>query len=56
MIIAAYAIGAQEGYAYIRAEYPIAVEMFNKAIESAKEYGLLGDNDNSVPISHLTYT
>ena len=44
MIIAAYAIGAQEGYAYIRAEYPIAVEMFNKAIESAKEYGLLGDN------------
>ncbi|MGB4755699.1 MAG: NADH-quinone oxidoreductase subunit NuoF [Fervidobacterium sp.] len=44
MIIAAYAIGAEEGYAYIRAEYPIAVEMFNKAIESAKEYGLLGEN------------
>ncbi|MCX7653875.1 MAG: NADH-quinone oxidoreductase subunit NuoF [Fervidobacterium sp.] len=44
MIIAAYAIGAQKGYAYIRAEYPIAVEMFNKAIEDAKEYGLLGEN------------
>ncbi|MGC8819516.1 MAG: NADH-ubiquinone oxidoreductase-F iron-sulfur binding region domain-containing protein [Fervidobacterium sp.] len=44
MIIAAYAIGAQKGYAYIRAEYPIAVEMFNKAIEDAREYGLLGEN------------
>lgn len=44
MIIAAYAIGAQKGYAYIRAEYPIAVEMFNKAIEDAKEFGFLGDN------------
>ncbi|HOJ94921.1 MAG TPA: NAD(P)H-dependent oxidoreductase subunit E, partial [Fervidobacterium nodosum] len=44
MIIAAYTIGAQKGYAYIRAEYPIAVEMFNKAIEDAKEYGLLGEN------------
>jgi iron-hydrogenase subunit beta len=44
MIIAAYAIGARKGYAYIRAEYPIAVDMFNKAIEDAKRYGLLGEN------------
>jgi len=44
MIIAAYTIGASKGYAYIRAEYPIAVEMFNKAIEDAKRYGLLGEN------------
>ncbi|QTA38537.1 NADH-quinone oxidoreductase subunit NuoF [Thermosipho ferrireducens] len=44
MIIAAYTVGAQKGYAYIRAEYPIAVEMFNKAIEDAKAYGLLGEN------------
>ncbi len=44
MIIAAYTIGASKGYAYIRAEYPIAVEMFNKAIDDAKRYGLLGEN------------
>jgi len=44
MIIAAFAIGASKGYAYIRAEYPIAVEMFNKAINDAKEYGFLGEN------------
>lgn len=44
MIIAAYAIGAKKGYAYIRAEYPIAVQMFNKAIEDATSMGLLGEN------------
>ncbi len=44
MIIAAYTVGAQKGYAYIRAEYPIAVQMFNKAIEDAKKHGLLGEN------------
>jgi len=44
MIIAAYTVGAQKGYAYIRAEYPIAVEMFNKAISDAKMLGLLGEN------------
>ncbi len=44
MIIAAYTVGAQKGYAYIRAEYPIAVQMFNKAIEDAKRHGLLGEN------------
>ncbi len=42
MAIAAYAIGATKGYVYIRAEYPIAVERLQKAINDAKEYGLLG--------------
>ncbi len=42
MAIAAYAIGATKGYVYIRAEYPIAVERLQKAIDSAREYGLLG--------------
>ncbi|MBE7051514.1 MAG: NADH-quinone oxidoreductase subunit NuoF [Ruminococcaceae bacterium] len=44
MAIAAYAVGADEGYVYIRAEYPIAVNRLRLAIEQAKEYGLLGDN------------
>jgi len=44
MIIAGYAVGAQKGYAYIRAEYPFAVRMFKKAIEDAKKMGLLGEN------------
>ena len=42
MIIAAYAIGAQQGYVYCRAEYPIAVKTFEIAIKQAREYGLLG--------------
>lgn len=44
MIIAAYAVGAQEGYIYVRAEYPLAVKRLNLAIQQATEYGLLGDN------------
>ena len=44
MAIAAYAVGADEGYVYIRAEYPIAVNRLRIAIEQAKEYGLLGEN------------
>ena len=44
MIIAAYASGASEGYIYVRAEYPLAVERLTKAIEQARELGLLGDN------------
>jgi NADH-quinone oxidoreductase subunit F len=44
MAIAAYAIGAHEGYAYIRAEYPLAVERFQYALKQAREYGLLGKN------------
>jgi len=42
MTIAGYAIGASQGYIYIRAEYPLAVERLNKAIAQAREYGLLG--------------
>ena len=42
--IAGYAIGASEGYIYVRAEYPIAVERLKIAIEQAHEYGLLGKN------------
>ncbi len=44
MVIAGYAIGAQNGYFYVRAEYPIAVNRLRKAIEQAEEIGLLGDN------------
>ncbi|MBQ2835658.1 MAG: NADH-quinone oxidoreductase subunit NuoF [Clostridia bacterium] len=44
MMIAGYAIGANKGYIYVRAEYPIAVQRFQKAIEQAKEYGILGTN------------
>ena len=44
MAIAGYAIGANEGYVYIRAEYPIAVNRLRIAIEQAREYGLLGKN------------
>ena len=44
MVIAGYAIGAQNGYFYVRAEYPIAVNRLRKAIAQAEEIGLLGDN------------
>ena len=44
MAIAGYAIGATQGYIYIRAEYPIAVDRLNVAIKQAREYGLLGKN------------
>ena len=44
MIIAAYAIGAGHGFIYVRAEYPIAVEHINIALEQARALGLLGDN------------
>jgi NADH-quinone oxidoreductase subunit F len=44
MIIAAYAIGAKEGYIYCRFEYPLAVKNTLWAIDQAREYGLLGEN------------
>ena len=44
MAIAAYAIGATQGYIYIRAEYPIAVKRLQIAIDQARDYGLLGKN------------
>jgi formate dehydrogenase iron-sulfur subunit len=43
MTIAAYAVGATEGYIYVRSEYPEAVEALNAAIESARERGWLGE-------------
>ena len=44
MAIAGYAIGATQGYVYVRAEYPIAVKRLQIAIDQAREYGLLGKN------------
>ncbi|MGI6705168.1 MAG: hypothetical protein ACOX6S_02525 [Clostridia bacterium] len=42
MAIAGYAIGANQGFVYIRAEYPMAVEHLERAIQQARAYGLLG--------------
>ena len=44
MAIAGYAIGASQGYVYVRAEYPIAVKRLSIAIQQAREYGMLGKN------------
>jgi NADH-quinone oxidoreductase subunit F len=44
MIIGAYATGATEGIIYVRAEYPLAVHRLNRALEQAREYGVLGEN------------
>jgi NADH-quinone oxidoreductase subunit F len=43
MVIAAYAVGAHQGYIYVRAEYPLAVERLNTALKQAEELGLLGE-------------
>jgi NADH:ubiquinone oxidoreductase subunit F (NADH-binding)/(2Fe-2S) ferredoxin/Pyruvate/2-oxoacid:ferredoxin oxidoreductase delta subunit len=44
MLVGAYAIGSEEGYVYVRNEYPLAVTNLRRAIDQAKEYGLLGKN------------
>lgn len=44
MAIAGFAIGATQGYIYVRAEYPVAVKRLDIAIRQAREYGLLGEN------------
>jgi len=44
MLIGAYAIGADHGFIYIRAEYPLALERLNQALEQARDYGLLGQD------------
>ena len=44
MIIGGYVMGATQGIIYVRAEYPLAVHRLNRAIEQAREYGMLGDN------------
>jgi NADH-quinone oxidoreductase subunit F len=53
MLIGAYAIGSEEGYVYVRNEYPLAVSNLTHAIEQAKGYGLLGKN---ILGSELTFT
>ena len=44
MAVAAYCVGADEGYIYCRAEYPLAIKRLQKAIQDAEAYGLLGNN------------
>ncbi len=44
MAIAGYAIGANQGYIYVRAEYPIAIDRLRIALDQAREYGVLGNN------------
>jgi NADH-quinone oxidoreductase subunit F len=44
ILIGAYAMGASEGYMYVRAEYPLAVDRLNLALKQMEEYGLIGDN------------
>ncbi|MDD2630273.1 MAG: NADH-quinone oxidoreductase subunit NuoF [Limnochordia bacterium] len=44
MVIAAYAVGADEGYIYVRAEYPLAIQRLQQAIKTAESQGLLGNN------------
>jgi NADH-quinone oxidoreductase subunit F len=44
LILAGYGIGAQKGFFYVRAEYPLAVQRINQAIQQARAYGLLGKN------------
>ena len=57
MTIAAYAVGAENGYIYVRAEYPLSVKRLRMAIEQAEAYGLLGDNilgsGVNFPILHI---
>ncbi|MBI5586039.1 MAG: FAD-dependent oxidoreductase [Deltaproteobacteria bacterium] len=51
MAIGAYAMGAREGYLYVRAEYPLAIEHLKIAIGQAEAYGLLGENIFGTPFS-----
>ena len=51
MAIAAFAVGAQQGYVYVRAEYPLAVERLSSAIAQARACGLLGENILGTPFS-----
>lgn len=51
LIIGGYAIGARQGYIYVRNEYPLAVKHLRAAIEQAREYGLLGENILGTPFS-----
>lgn len=44
MVIAGYAVGAEQGYIYVRAEYPLAIERLRNALKQAEEMGILGDH------------
>ncbi len=55
MIIAAYAIGAGEGYVYARAEYPLAIKRLHKAIQQAEERGFLGNRILGTPFSFFIH-
>ena len=56
MVIAAYAVGAENGYIYVRAEYPLSVKRLRMAIEQAEAYGLLGDNILGSGVNSVSYT
>src|SRR5690606_33826777 len=51
ILIAAYAVGADQGYFYVRAEYPLAVKRLKSAIRQAEKSGLLGLNISGMPFS-----
>ena len=51
MLLAGYAVGAQQGYFYIRAEYPLAIERVQRAIDQARAYGLVGPSILGSPFS-----
>jgi len=51
MMIGAWAVAAQEGYVYVRNEYPLAVEHIRVAVQQAREFGLLGENILGTPFS-----
>ncbi|MBK9121776.1 MAG: NADH-quinone oxidoreductase subunit NuoF [Chloroflexi bacterium] len=51
MMIAAYAVGASQGYLYVRAEYPLAIKRLKHAIKQAEKHGLLGHNISGTPFS-----
>jgi bidirectional [NiFe] hydrogenase diaphorase subunit len=50
MAIAGYAVGANHGYIYVRAEYPLAIDRLQKGIQQAKKYGLLGSITLRLPL------
>ena len=52
MMIAAYAVGASEGYIYVRAEYPLAISRLKLAISQAEDCGLLGDHILFLTVSY----
>lgn len=51
MIIAGYAVGAQQGFIYVRAEYPLAIKRLQTALKQARQFGLLGSNVLESPFS-----